>query len=191
MYRIEFAKLHPLSSNYKMMNKINLGTKLEHLCSVVFVDVVEFVRQVMSLAMLITERRIREQGWMALQKRRESVWVKVLGCVKMDTQENVRWEYVDLGEFCLRTAMDNLELEGDAEKLVVLLGFEVSQAKKNNTIIWAKCYGRYTVAMAQQPSHHAFESWQCLKCMKRLKIRCGAGTTLHLGRRWPQGGCST
>lgn len=31
-----------------MMNKINLGTKFDHMCSVVFVDVLEFVREVMS-----------------------------------------------------------------------------------------------------------------------------------------------
>lgn len=48
VYCVEFAKLHPLSSNYKMMNKINFGTKFEYLCSAVFVDVLEFVRQVRS-----------------------------------------------------------------------------------------------------------------------------------------------
>lgn len=48
MYCIELVKLYPLSSNYKMMNKINLGTKFEHLCSMVFVNVLEFVRQVRS-----------------------------------------------------------------------------------------------------------------------------------------------
>jgi len=62
------------------MNKINLGTKFEYMCSMVFVDVLEFVRQVMSLAMLITDSRIWRPHWTALQKRLESGWVKVLGC---------------------------------------------------------------------------------------------------------------
>ena len=42
----------------------------------------------------------------------------------------LRWEFVDLGEFRPKPLMDKVEMEGDTEKLVVLPGFEVTQARK-------------------------------------------------------------
>lgn len=83
------------------------------------------------------------------------VWLgEGLGSLSKRTYDKMlRWEFMDLGEFRPRTATDKLELEGDTEKLVVLPGFEVSQAKKkpvNNIITWAKCFGRYTAAMSQK-----------------------------------------
>ena len=65
----------------------------------------------------------------------------------------MRWEFMDLGEFRPRSVMDKVEVEGDTEKLVVLPGFEVTQARKkpiNNIITWVQCFARYTAAMASK-----------------------------------------
>ena len=65
----------------------------------------------------------------------------------------MRWEFMDLGEFRPRYVMDKVEVEGDTEKLVVLPGFEVTQARKkpiNNIITWVQCLARYTAAMASK-----------------------------------------
>ena len=59
----------------------------------------------------------------------------------------------DHGELCHRTAAEKGALEADAEKLVVLPGFEVTQAKKKpitNIMMWVQCYAKYTAAMAQK-----------------------------------------
>lgn len=58
--------------------------------------------------MLITDSRIWGQHWTALYKSAR-VWLgEVLGLLSKWTDEKIlRWEYVDLGEFYLRTVMDN------------------------------------------------------------------------------------
>ena len=54
-----------------------------------------------------------------------------LGSLSKQTYDKMlRWEFVDLGEFRSRSLMDKVEMEGDTEKLVVLPGFEVTQARK-------------------------------------------------------------
>ena len=44
--------------------------------------------------------------------------------LKWTNDKMLRWEFMDLSEFHPRTATDKLELEGDTEKLVVLLGLK-------------------------------------------------------------------
>ena len=64
----------------------------------------------------------------------------------------VKWEYVAMQDLRPRSATDQSRLDGDAEKLVVLPGFEVTQPRKrpiNNIITWVQCFARYTAAMAQ------------------------------------------
>ena len=50
----------------------------------------------------------------------------------------MRWEYIDLAELQPRDPMDKVAAEAETKKLVVLLGFEVAQAKQkpiNNIIM--------------------------------------------------------
>ena len=67
-----------------------------------------------------------------------------LGSIPKRTHDKMlRWEFVDLGEFRPRTTLDWVEGEGETEKLVVLPGFEVAQARKkplNNIITWVQCF---------------------------------------------------
>ena len=83
------------------------------------------------------------------------VWLgEGLGSLSKRTYDKMlRWEFVDLGEFHPRSLMDKVEMEGDTEKLVVLSGFEVTQARKkpiNNIITWVQCFARYTAAMSSK-----------------------------------------
>ena len=63
---------------------------------------------------------------------------------------------MDMAEFHPRTITDRISAEGDTDKLVVLPGFEVTQAKKknkkpvNNIIVWTQGFTRYTAAMAKE-----------------------------------------
>ena len=55
----------------------------------------------------------------------------------------MKWEFIDMGELRLRTAVEKTMLEPDTQKVVVLPGFEVAQAKqKPITITWVHCYSR-------------------------------------------------
>ena len=58
-----------------------------------------------------------------------------------------------LVNFHPRSLMDRVEMEGDTEKLVILPGFEVTQARKkpiNNIITWVQCFARYTAVMSSK-----------------------------------------
>ena len=83
------------------------------------------------------------------------VWLgEGLGTISKRTYERMmRWEFVDLGELRPRTVADRATAESETEKLVVLPGFEVTQARKrpiNNIVTWVQCFGRYTAAMAKR-----------------------------------------
>ena len=65
----------------------------------------------------------------------------------------LKWEFVDLGEFRPRSFADKVTQEPDTEKLVVLPGFEVTQANKkpiNSIITWVQCFSWYTAAMSSK-----------------------------------------
>ena len=54
-----------------------------------------------------------------------------LGSVSKCTYDTImRWGFIDLGDFQSRGAIDKWVAESDTEKLVVLPGFEVSQARR-------------------------------------------------------------
>ena len=83
------------------------------------------------------------------------VWLgEGLGSVSKRTYDTMmRWGFVDLGDFQSRGAIDKLVAESDTEKLVVLPGFEVSQARRkpiSSITVWCQCFARYTAAMAKQ-----------------------------------------
>jgi hypothetical protein len=52
-----------------------------------------------------------------------------------------KWEFVDLGELRLRSHSEKVAMEEDTQKVVVLPGFEVSQARQK--LVWAICFVRY------------------------------------------------
>ncbi len=46
-----------------------------------------------------------------------------------------------------------MAMEGDSQKVVMLPGFEVSQARQKpitDVLVWLQCFGRYVAAMAQE-----------------------------------------
>ena len=63
----------------------------------------------------------------------------------------MKWEFIDMRELQLRTSVEKTMLEPDTQKVVVLPGFEVAQAKQKpitDIITWVHCYSRYTPAIA-------------------------------------------
>lgn len=88
-----------------------------------------------------------------LPAKQSKVWLGAgLGSVAKKTHERMmRWEFMDLGELCPKHPLDKIPAEPDTERLVVLPGFEISQARQkpiSNIITWTHCYARYTAAMA-------------------------------------------
>ena len=86
-------------------------------------------------------------------ERQSRVWLgEGLGTISRRTYEAMmKWQYVDLAEFRPRGALEKVQVEEDTEKLVVLPGFEVSQARKKpitSIAVWSQCFARYTAAMA-------------------------------------------
>lgn len=77
-----------------------------------------------------------------------------LGSVAKKTYDKmIKWEYVDLAELRQRNPGERLPGDQDTQKLVVLPGFELAQAKQkpvNNIFTWANCYARYVGAMAKE-----------------------------------------
>ena len=60
---------------------------------------------------------------------------------------------MDLGEFQPRTSLDRGSQDTETEKLVVLPGFEVAQAKKRpitNIISGIQCFTKFTAAVVQK-----------------------------------------
>lgn len=88
-----------------------------------------------------------------LPAKTTKVWLgEGLGSVAKKTQEKMwRWEFIDLGELRPRNPLDKVPQESDTQRLVVLPGFEVAQAKQKpigDIITWTHCYARYTAAMS-------------------------------------------
>ena len=83
------------------------------------------------------------------------VWLgEGLGTVSKRTHDRMmKWEFIDLGELRTRTLAERGAVESDTERLVVLPGFELSQAKKKpiaDILMWVQCFSRYTAAMAKK-----------------------------------------
>ena len=81
------------------------------------------------------------------------IWLgEGLGSIPKRTYNRMmKWEFIDMGELRLRTAVEKSMLEPDTQKVVVFPGFEVAQAKQKSItdiITWVHCYSRYTAAMA-------------------------------------------
>jgi hypothetical protein len=77
-----------------------------------------------------------------------------LGSVAKRTHEKMlRWEFVDLAELRPKNSHERVPHEADMQKLVVLPGFEVAQARQkpiSDIVMWMHCYTRYTAAMASK-----------------------------------------
>ena len=60
------------------------------------------------------------------------IWLgEDLGSISKRTYDwMMKWEFIDMGELRLRTAVEKTMLEPDTQKVVVLPGFEVAQAKQ-------------------------------------------------------------
>lgn len=77
-----------------------------------------------------------------------------LGSIPKRVHERMlKWEVMDMNDFCPRSAGDRCFAESDTEKLIVLPGFEVSQPRKKpveDTFSWIQCFARYSAAMAKE-----------------------------------------
>ena len=107
-------------------------------------------KQVSSLMALLTSREALDAP-----SKASKVWLgEGLGSISKRTYDRmIRWEFVDMGDLRQSTAVEKMSLEADTQRLVVLPGFEVSQARQrpvSDIITWVHCFGRYTAAMAQK-----------------------------------------
>ena len=77
-----------------------------------------------------------------------------LGSVAKKVYEKiVKWEFVDMAELRQKSPGEKLPADSDTQRLVVLPGFELAQAKQkpiNNIFMWATCYARYVAALAKE-----------------------------------------
>lgn len=92
-------------------------------------------------------------SWNAPAKM-SKVWLgEGLGSIPKRLQERLlKWEFVDLADFRQRSAAEKTASDDNADKLMVLPGFEVAHSKKKpvtDIITWMQCFSRYTAAMAQ------------------------------------------
>ena len=66
----------------------------------------------------------------------------------------ITWEYKDLVKLRSRTAYDRVVGDADSERLVVLPGLELTQARKKpkfyRILVWCQCFARYTAVMASK-----------------------------------------
>ncbi len=86
-------------------------------------------------------------------EKTSKVWLgEGLGSVLKRTYERaMRWEFIDLAELKPRTAADRIIPESETQKLLVLPGFEIAQAKRKpitGVVTWVQCFGRYTAMMS-------------------------------------------
>jgi len=87
--------------------------------------------------------------------KQAKVWLgESLGSVARRTYEKmVRWEYIDLGELHPKSVLERLPLDTEIQKLVVLPGFELAQAKQkpvSDIITWMRCLAKYTAGMSKE-----------------------------------------
>jgi len=64
------------------------------------------------------------------------VWLgEGLGSISKRTYDRmIRWEFIDMGDLRQSTAMEKMTVEAYTQKLVVLPGFEVSQARQKTVM---------------------------------------------------------
>ena len=82
------------------------------------------------------------------------VWIgDGLGMVlKKMYDKMVRWEFVDLAELKVKSRLEKEVLDLEEDKVVVLPGFEVTQARRRpikSFWVWVQCFARYMVVMAR------------------------------------------
>ena len=82
------------------------------------------------------------------------VWLgEGLGSIPKKLHDHMLWgEFIDMADLCQRSPGEKVAMEGDAEKLVVTPGFEVSWAKQKpvtSIITWLECFSRYVAVMAK------------------------------------------
>jgi len=111
---------------------------------------VRAAKQASSLVALLSSQA--ESG---ASMKAQKVWLgEGLGSVPKRTYDKaIRWEFVDSAEFRPKTLTEKFAMESDTQKLVVLPGFEVAQAKQRpvtDIITWTQCFARYTVTMAKK-----------------------------------------
>lgn len=83
------------------------------------------------------------------------VWLGAgLGSVPRRVYDKMmRWEFVDMVDLQVRSHSEKVGLGEDTQKVVVLPGFEVSQARRkplSDIVSWVQCFARYAAAMAQK-----------------------------------------
>ena len=108
----------------------------------------QLATQASSLMALLTSRAALDTP-----SKSSKIWLgEGLGSIPKRTYDRMmKWEFIDMGELRLRTAVEKTMLEPDTQRVVVLPGFEVAQAKQKpitDIITWVHCYSRYTAAMA-------------------------------------------
>ena len=88
---------------------------------------VHVAKQASSLMALLTSREALDAP-----SKSSKVWLgKGLGSISKRTYDRmIRWEFIDMGDLRQSTAMEKMTVEADTQKLVVLPGFEVSQARQ-------------------------------------------------------------
>jgi len=81
------------------------------------------------------------------------VWLgEGLGSISKKIYDKMlKWDYMDLNEFRMRSPLEKISANVDTQKLVVLPGFELSQVKSKpikDIVTWVHCFARYTAAMS-------------------------------------------
>ena len=81
------------------------------------------------------------------------VWLGAgLGTVSKKLYDKMlRWEFIDLSELRVWSHSEKVVLEEETQRVVVLPGFEVTQAKHRpvtDVLVWIQCFVRYVAAMA-------------------------------------------
>ena len=66
-------------------------------------------------------------------------------------EEMVKWEFVHLAELKVKSGLEKEVLDLEDDKVMVLPGFEVTQARRmpiKSFWVWVQCFARYTAALA-------------------------------------------
>lgn len=127
------------------------------------------------MALLTSHEALQEES-----TRSSMVWLgDGLGAVSRRVYNRaVKWEFVDLADFLPSKPLDRVGANLETQKLVVLPGFEVTQARKKQVttiMAWLQAFGRYTAVMAKefQQSTSGFMS-HIAHCPKGLRGVCRA-----------------
>lgn len=106
------------------------------------------VRQASSLLALLNSK-----GEVSGSGNVSRVWLgEGLGSITKKTYDKmIKWEFMDMSEFRIRSPLERIGTESDTQKIIVLPGFEVSQARSKpirDIFTWMNCFCRYTAGMA-------------------------------------------